>query len=389
MFNEGKKMKLAMMGTYPVDGNINIIKGGLEAVVVNMVKGLARYKDIEMHIITASHCIDRNKDIALNGINIHAVPLDRKLGNITFYSNVIKRFHEKIKEIAPDVIHTHELGYYTLAALSSGHKRVVISTHGIANTNKDISCDAVDKIRRYLRYRIYIKCLKMAENIIVNSPYTKEYILRLGKKKIYELDNPVSDVFFNINNKLEEERRILFVGHICEAKGIMTSLQSLNTLKEIFKGIKLILAGPIVDCNFYLQAIRYVEKNRLDNIVNFLGQLDEARLKEEYDKAAIVILPSNQDVAPLAILQAMAAGKAIVASNVGGIPYIIDDGINGFLIAPKNHIVLAEKISSLIGDADLRRKFGDNAMKKVLGRNRINIITDKLYKIYEEVANIC
>lgn len=382
-------MKLAMLGTYPVDGNINIINGGLEAVVVNIVKGLTRYNDIEMHIITASHCIDKNQDIVLNGINIHAVPLDRKFGNITFYSSVIKRLHGKIKQITPDIIHTHELGYYTLAALRSGHKKVVVSTHGIANTNKGIGCDIADKIRRYLRYCIYIKCLNKAENIIVNSPYIKEYISRFGKKNIYELDNPVSDIFFNMNNKLEEEQRILFVGHICEAKGIMTSLQSLNILKKVFGKIKFILAGPIVDRNFYLQATKYVEKNGLDSVVNFLGRLDENNLKEEYDKASIVILPSNQDVAPLAVLQAMAAGKAIVASNVGGMPYIIDDRINGFLIAPKNHIALAKKISSLIEDADLRKQFGNNAMKKVLGHNRINIITDKLYKIYEEVANIC
>ena len=114
-----------------------------------------------------------------------------------------------------------------------------------------------------------------------------------------------------------------------------------------------------------------------------------AKLKEEYDKASIVILPSNQDVAPLAVLQAMAAGKAVVASNAGGIPYIIDDGINGFLIPPKNHIALAGKISLLIEDINLRRRFGNNAMKKVLEHNSINIIMDKLYKIYKEVADIC
>ena len=92
-------MKLAMIGPYPINGDMNKITGGVQAVIVNMVKGLSRFKDIDMHIVTAASLIDMEMDFACDGINIHAVPLDRHLGNITLYSKTRKMLCKKINEL--------------------------------------------------------------------------------------------------------------------------------------------------------------------------------------------------------------------------------------------------------------------------------------------------
>ncbi|MEK6733182.1 MAG: glycosyltransferase family 4 protein [Candidatus Omnitrophota bacterium] len=382
-------MRIAILGPYPIDGEINNIYGGVQAVVVNMIKGLSRFQGLEIHVIAASGSIKKNKDFILKGIHIHGIPIDRKFGNITFYARTRKMICKKITGVNPDLIHSHMFGYYTLAGLDSGHKNIVVSTHGLSNAAWNKKAGFLEKIRYDLQDRIYMKCFRGSDKIIVNSPYTVESLSGVKKFKIYELNNPVSDIFFTSNNAPEEEKRILFVGNICQAKGIMVILESLNVLRNTVEGISVKLAGPIVDKNFYIKTVNYIKENGLGEYVTFLGSLNDYELKKEYEKASIFAFPSYQDVAPVALLQAMAAGKAIVASSIGGIPYIIDDSVNGFLIKPGDADSLAEKIILFIKDAGLRRELGANAHKKVSENNRIDIVTDNLYRIYQEVAGIC
>lgn len=379
-------MKIAMLGPYPVNNNLHMINGGVQAVIVNMIKGLKRYSDLDIHIITADSSITRALDFDYDGIKIHAVPLDRHLGNITFYSRTRKELCKRVEAIKPDLVHTHMFGYYTMAAFNSGHKKIIVSTHGISNINWGMDYKIKEKVRLYLQDLTYIRCLCLSENVIINSPYAKRSLGNFDNKRIYELNNPISDLFFNLDNNTEEEQRILFAGHICEAKGVNTLLYALNILKDNFRGIKLMLAGQFLDRNFYTEVQRFVKKNSLEKFVNFLGQLGESDLGEEYKKASIFVFPSLQDVAPLALLQAMAAGKAIVTTRVGGIPYIINNGHDGFLIEKKDFEALSERISLLIRDRDLRIKFGSNARKKVSEDYRIEKVVEELHRIYTEVG---
>jgi len=375
-------MKLAILGPYPDKVDVKDIRGGVEAVVVNMVKGLSRFKDLEINIITASHDVDREMNFSINGINVHVVPADKRLGNIRLYSNTRSMIRKKLNEIKPDLVHSHSLGYYTLAALDNKQKRLVVSTHGFADINYGLKANIMGIFSSYMSG----KCKKGANNIIVNSPYAKKYLSRFGNKNFYELNNPVSDDFFDIDRDSEEEGRLLFVGNVSRAKGATVLLKALSILKEKFSGIRLRIAGQIREDEFYSQLIGFIKEKGLGEAIQFLGQLNEAELKEEYEKASIFAFPSQQDVAPLALLQAMAAGKGIVATRVGGIPYIIDDGKNGFLIDPKDFNALADKITILMKDHELCRRFGLNAQRKINEEYRIDTITNKLYKIYREVA---
>ncbi len=378
-------MKLVMLGPYPIDNNTDSIKGGVQAVLVNMVKGLSRFRDLDIHIVTASHDIDRDADFKSNGLNIHAVPADKRFGNVTLYLRTRKRLSEKIDQIRPDLVHTHMFGYYTLSALDSGYKGLIVNTHGIPDRDWKISGSIMDIIRKNLQYCIYKKCMKRVRDVIVNGSYVKNCLTGLKGKNIYELNNPISEAFFETDETLEEELRLLFVGNISEEKGMMTILRALKTLKGSFDGIKLMVAGQAKEHSFYSKSVRFIEENGLGGSVHFLGHLNEGELKEEYAKASIFTFPSKQDVAPLALLQAMAAGKAIVTTRVGGIPYIVDDGVNGFLVDKEDFVSLADRVALFIKDSALRKKFGLNAQRKVFKDYRIDTITNRLYKIYKEV----
>jgi glycosyltransferase involved in cell wall biosynthesis len=315
------------------------------------------------------------------------VPFDRHFGNIKLYRNTRKRLCNKIKEIQPDLVHTHMFGYYTLAALDSRHRRVVVSTHGVSYRYWDPVSSIVEKVRRYSQDYIYIKCEKETHDIIVNSPFVENLLSKYKDKKIYRLNNPVSETFFDRDTNAEEEKRLLFVGNICEAKGVMTMLYAFERVRESMDDVRLFIAGQVVENNYYHKLVQFIKEKGLEKSVYFLGHLCERDLKEQYRKASIFIFPSHQDIAPLAVLQAMALAKAVIATDVGGIPYIIDDGLNGILIQKEDYKALAEKVSLLIRDAGLRRRLGFNAQKKISDDYRINTVGDKLYRIYTEVLS--
>lgn len=386
-------MKLAILGPYPADLDTGKISGGVQAVIVNMVKGLSRFKDLEIHVVTADTDAEEEKEFLADGVSVHIVPFDKRFGNVTLYSNTRKRICEKIQDIKPDIVHSHMFGYYTLAGLDAGHKKMVVSTHGISNSSWYGPSSFIEMIRYFSQDYIYNKCAKSAKWIIVNSPYTKGHLAKfipspfsLPKgERVYELNNSVSSPFFDIDNNSEEPGRILFAGYVCDAKGVMTILEAFNILKKRYSYLTLNLAGKISDPSFYKKAIRYLKRNNLTGYVNFLGHLDENNLMHEYRRASVFVFPSKQDVAPVSVLQAMASAKAIVASNVGGIPYIIDDGVNGFLVDKMDSGALAEKVSLFLKDYSLRKRFGLEAREKAFRDYRIEVVTDRLYKIYKEI----
>ena len=380
-------MKLAMIGPYPVNSESDRISGGVQAVVVNLAKGLSRFSDLDIHIVTARHSIKKNIEYKSNGITVHAVPLDRIFGNTTLYSNTRKKIIKKIYEIKPDIIHSHCFGYETLAALDSGHKKIIISTHGITTAKWGSRYNILDTMRVYMQNCIYRRCIKRAENILINIQYARQHLAGFKKMKISELNNPISDIFLDIDNNLEEGQRILFVGNVCQRKGIMTILEAINILKPSFENLRLMIAGPIAEPDYYSKLSRFIKEQGLSKYVNFLFQLNEDELKKEYQKASIFAFPSLKDEAPVALLQAMASGKAIVATRAGGIPYMIDEGVTGFLIEKEDSMALADRISLFIKDDELRKKFGANAREKVIRENSITAVTDKLYEIYNRVNN--
>jgi glycosyltransferase involved in cell wall biosynthesis len=100
--------------------------------------------------------------------------------------------------------------------------------------------------------------------------------------------------------------------------------------------------------------------------------------------AKISILPSRSEGIPLALIEAMACGSAVIGTNITGIPELISDGHSGFLIEPHDPIALAEKIQVLLLDDSLRKKFINNALETVRMNFDLRKETEKLYEIWQQ-----
>ena len=176
-----------------------------------------------------------------------------------------------------------------------------------------------------------------------------------------------------------EDNIILFFGSLVQYKGPDILLKSFKIVKKEFPNTKLIFAGrgPMLD---YLTEL--AKKLDLENNVMFTGFVEDEKKPLYYKAADIFCLPSTTMAESFGIvnLEAMAAGIPIVASDLGGIPDIVKHGENGLLAKPRNVQSLADALTYLLKNEDLRKKFGNK------GRELAdNYSWDKIAKETEEL----
>jgi glycosyltransferase involved in cell wall biosynthesis len=119
-----------------------------------------------------------------------------------------------------------------------------------------------------------------------------------------------------------------------------------------------------------------------ENVV-FLGHREDT--DELLQAVDVFVLPSLSEGIPMALLEAMAASRAVVASRVGGIPEIVEDGFEGFLVEPMDVDSLAERCRQLIESPDVARKMGEQARKRVERDFSATAMADRVALLYKEL----
>ena len=146
--------------------------------------------------------------------------------------------------------------------------------------------------------------------------------------------------------------------------------------------VKFILTGGTdFDIQYFRKLKEYVNLNNLS--VEFKGVVPYNDLKALYSACDIFVLPSFEEGDPMSLKEALASGKPLIASNVGGIPMQIKDEWNGFLVEPGNERQLAEKIMLLLDHREEIRKMGRNSRKLAEDEFDWNKVVKRYLKIYE------
>jgi glycosyltransferase involved in cell wall biosynthesis len=164
----------------------------------------------------------------------------------------------------------------------------------------------------------------------------------------------------NVENAAQSERgkTILFIGRLTEVKGVDVLLKAMREID----GARLLIAGDGGQRN----ALEELARN-LSVSAKFLGQVEATGRDALLAACDAVVIPSRvlrdgrTEGTPVVCLEAMAAGLPVIASSVGGLAEVIVDGHNGLLFESANHLMLAEKLHLVFGDARLRRELSRNA----------------------------
>jgi glycosyltransferase involved in cell wall biosynthesis len=134
-----------------------------------------------------------------------------------------------------------------------------------------------------------------------------------------------------------------------------------------------------------LHLLEEISRLKAQASVEFIDQVPQDKLVDYYQQSAVCVVPSLWENHPYAVLEAMACGKAVIASGVGGIPEIIKDKYSGILVLPGSFISLAEAIIGVLGDNGLQRMLGDNARKYIEDKYASSAVVQENLKVYKEL----
>lgn len=376
-------MKIAIVSHFPL--NTENINGGVEAVAANLVEGLANFHDLEIHVVTTNKGI--NQDIIISRKNytlyiLHSSPFPTLLNTLMFDR---KKIRARIRGISPHIIHSHDIYAYTTLDMDIP---TVVSLHGIIHEDTKFYYGLKGGMRSLIWNYIEKSFLNNSKYLIVQNNYVKEAIKKYFHGTVYLVDNPVSSKFFEIrkpNNSKEEI--ILFAGKIRPIKGIDKLLKAIGIVRLCRPKVKLHLAGTITNLDYFHSLNVFIKKHNLEGNIVFKGNLRELDLLEEYTNSKVLVLPSNQEAAPMAVEQAMAVGRPVVASNAGGIPFVVKNNKTGFLVGKDNISEMASKIVALLSNEDLRIKMGANGRREAFKKFHPKIVANRTREIYREIIS--
>lgn len=160
----------------------------------------------------------------------------------------------------------------------------------------------------------------------------------------------------------DDETRLLFVGRIAPVKGLRLLVDALARLKDEAPDLRLTLVGDGPDRKMIEAAVTAAG---LGDRVRFTGYLSQAEVAEELKAADIAVLPSFAEGVPVFLMEALASGKPVIATQVGGMGELVQHGENGLIVPPGDTDGLVEAIRALASDPDRRAAMGAAGREKV------------------------
>lgn len=371
-----------MVGMYPrVDGTP---RGGPESVAEVLANGIASTGAYEVHVLTGEPGIRQQEHrTTAGGVQVHTVPLIKKLGALTGFFVDKRRLRAKMNQIQPDIVHVHGTGFWAYAALERGYPSI-LAIRGIGF--KEASFEhGLNGARFRLGLKYHYDSMRRAKNLILLNHYTfNECSEWLSPERTEYIDNPADDAFFDVTPD-EEEGRILLVAVIRRLKGHEYLIRAMGCMRSQNLPVILHCVGPVGDAEYADEIRAMIDSEGLRDCVHLLPQASREELLEHYARCSVVAVPSLVENAPLVVSEAMAAGKAIVATPAGGISEMIDDGQTGLIVPMRDADALADAISKLLRSPELRSRMGRAAKAAAEQRFRTSVSVNKTMQLYQEV----
>lgn len=376
-------IKALLAGPYPyIDQKIT---GGASAVVFNLYQGFHKYVgDVLIKVLSGTP--ESKEEYETHG-NITYIKKPKKAIGSTFLSMYSMRIRSQIQKIDFDVINAHSLDFAYYALTGKKKDRLLFTLHGVTWEEKKY----LPKWSQVGWDILYVKRLNKLLNglkyLVAINPYVRDVVQNKTNATIFDIPNPVLESFFELPLEISEESRIFYIGVIGKRKNLLNLIKALPYVKKEVKNFKLVVAGKVRDKAYFQQIQKYILKHELSDNIEFLGTINEERKYKEFSKMSFLVLPSFQETAPMVISEAFAAGKPVIASNVGGIPYMIGDNERGLLVNPFDKIDIAEKIIYFLENPEEIKKMGKRAKRYAKSKHSLKNVVKKYKMAYEEVSN--
>lgn len=305
------------------------------------------------------------------GVKIYRFPVKFKIGSYGLFWN----FSDKLLKIRPDIIHTHVYrNPHSHTALKIAKKLSVpciLTTHA-PFVERELRTAVANFFVWFYDTFYGKKDLNSYSKVLAITKWEMPYLLEIGcrKNNIEYVPNGVPELLFSVNINNKKRNRVIYLGRISEIKNLQLIVDAAKKLPDIaFK-----IIGPIEK--------GYSIKSESKNLQIVDRVFNRAEQKKYLSEADIFLLTSKREGFPQALIEAMAAGKIVISSDILGAKEVIENGKNGFIFSDIND--LADRIKYCLSNFDRMTKIRKNARKTAL-KFRLKEINEKIYKIYKEV----
>lgn len=378
--SENIKKRIAILSNYPFDGKS--FTGGVETATEGLLEGLREYQnEFEFYVVSLSNKIVKDKVIERNGFRFVFIAIPQRIFLKPHLPYNIIKVWRKIRDISPDLVHCQDNMALAIASIFSGFPRI-FTVHGIKRMEaklwkgKEYWSHQMDRVLERFVYQFFNK-------IISISPYVSK--LMTNNKTIFEIPNPLSNKFINIEwmPKYTNKPYILYIGPLVHIKQPLVLVYAFIEIIKEFPDLQLILCGNREDPEYASKIEKVIQRNNVSGI-SFLDNLTREEIRNYLAKASVLVLPSLQENSPMVIAEAMCLGVPVIASNVGGIPFMIENKKTGLLFRPGNIAELVNCMKLILRDKVLYNAIRHEAREKARRLYKPENIAGKTIKVYQE-----
>lgn len=369
-------------------------KGGTENHMYELGKRIAKKEDVFVYTSrlkgTKAHEVFEGMKIYRTKARLYKMPLIYP-PPLAIAPNVKKEIAALDKKLNFDIFHLHgrwypDFGY--AAKYAKRKKKLFMMT--LHNARPVGISPAITTFGTFYDSIYGKKLLKAADRMIAVSRFVKEDISKYGvdKEKIEVIHNGVDTKFFKPSKKTFREKNadkfdtlLVYLGRLVEQKGLIHLIDAMADVVKEYPKTGVLIAGKGKEKERLQKRARRLG---LSGNVVFSGFIPEEQLPNLYSSADIFVLPSLWEVLGISLLEASACGVPLLASDVGGIPEVVEDGVNGFLFKAGDVKELAQKIRILVGDPKMRRKMGRESRRIAAKKFNWDMIAKKTLEYYRE-----
>lgn len=238
-----------------------------------------------------------------------------------------------------------------------------------------------DNYENSIFFRWYISfIIKHADLIICQGNIWKDFYKKISQEedhKFLVIPNwiNVEPYIENIpvyNPDTNKNITVLYMGWLEEYKGVFDLIDAVRLLNERGVDFKLKICGM---GNSKEKMLKLIKDYQLDHIIEYIGWVTGDDKMKQFKKTDIFVLPSHREGMPNVLMEAMASGIPVVATRAGGVPELIEDGINGFLVDCGRADQLAAALEKVIYSSALRNTFSQKGRQFITDNNSVERIT--------------
>lgn len=366
--------------------------------VVHIIRGEPFQGGADIYVTTLLAHLDRERFapsvLVLAKASAREIPLCTRLDEAAIDHEVLEapgKFRpayltwtrERLRAAGADLVHTHEYksALIGLHAARRAGAAAVATAHGwTASSARARLYEAIER-RLLKRYDGVIACSEFMRRDLVGLGIAQERVPVIYSAS--ELPGAGDGREFRRAAGLGDDLFLIgALGRLSREKGQTILLEALREVRAHVPGAAALLAGEGPDRPALEASVR---RMGLSEAVIFMPSLPRPRLGSFFEAIDLFVLPSMRENLPLALIEAMLAGRPIVATAVGGVPELIEDRTTGILVPPGDPGALARAIRELAGDEALRGRLASEARRQAVERFAAKRFAEQIGEFYEKV----